>query len=485
MSKNPLSIFSGILLAMMITIAIAYTVKQFDNVEHRLRDTTETVFFKAVEASYDIIDTTVNESLRNYLRGIIFSIENIIEVSSEEELNLDNENVKKTLDALTEQARIGKNGYITIISPKGVLTSHPYMKDQDVSSLNIIQKQLRSSPIFIEYPWKNPNDKKIRLKVAYSKRLPNGSIISASVYKTEMLNLVDKDLLKSKLIHYNFGKTGYVYVVDSNGMLILHPTNEGQSIRSLIGNSTDQFMAHVKEHPSGTFSYPLSMEDGHKEIKTVAYKYYPYLDWIIASGISRNELTQSTDQLLHSLLMALFCLLLVIFSLVLLLSSRHKRMLLIEKKDFLTGLHNRRSLVEYVEERKNPSIYSVILFDIDHFKDINDNFGHSEGDKAIIATAQVLKSLESRRIIVSRHGGEEFLVFLDGVKQNQAYLLAEIIRQRVASLTHLKAKFTISAGVYETQTKSEDIDDAISHADHALYTAKQSGRNKVVIYQNE
>lgn len=486
MNKKPLSIVSVLILIIVIFMAIGYAVSQFYNVEKRLNSTTQAIFHKTVEASYDIIDTTVNESLKNYLRGVAFTVQQIIEVTHDKQLHLNDVQVKRSIDELVTQTRVGKSGYISVLNSSGKYISHPYMKNVDVSDFDFIQQQLANNRTFLEYKWKNPNDHTSRLKVAYSIKIPDGNVIGASVYKNEMLELVDKNLLKDKLRRYNYGKTGYIYVVDSSGKLILHPTSEGKPIRTLIGDSTDKFMSQAQKKPNGTFSYPLLNADGTTEIKTVAYKYYPYLDWIIASGISQQELSKPTDQLWHSLTMAIFSLLLVIGGLILGLNSRHQRLIMIEKTDFLTGLINRRTFMEYAQnQEEKQSSYSIIIFDIDKFKAINDTYGHNEGDKAIVETAKILKQYESKQAAVSRHGGEEFVILLPDIEQDEAYQIAENIRQQVSEISNLQTRFTISAGVYENKDGKDGIKEAISYADQALYRAKQSGRNKVMIYQAE
>lgn len=483
MNHKPLPIFSLILIAIVIACSIGYTINQFYNVEKRLTETTNAIFSKTVEASYDIIDTTVNESLKNYLRGITFAIKEMIDVS--DTMNLNQTRTDHFLDKFVTVTRIGNGGYISIVNNTGQLTSHPHLNGNGFSEHNFIRKKLSQNQTFFEYKWKNPGEKEPRLKLAYSMNLNSGGAINVSVYKNEMVDIIDKDRLKAKLTRYNFGATGYIYVVDSKDKLILHPTSEGKSIRSLIGDSTNAFMIKAKQETNGTFTYPLVTDDGKTVIKTVAYKYYPYLDWIIASGISLNELTKPTDQLWRGLTMAAISLLLVIGFLIFILNSRHRRLLMIEKKDFLTGLNNRRCFMDHTRkyELKAGFTYSIILFDIDKFKSINDLHGHNSGDLAILETARILRKFESGKVITSRHGGEEFVLLLKEMNQYQAFLLAELIRQRVSNIHHLKTPFTISAGIYEGRTGQDAIGDAISHADHALYHAKKTGRNKVVIYR--
>ncbi|MCF7354607.1 diguanylate cyclase [Vibrio sp. CK2-1] len=485
MNKKPLSILPIAILSFVIIAAIGYTISQFYNVEKRLTYNTEEIFHKTVYASYDIIDTTVNESLKSYLHGIAFSISKMLDTT--EKLPLNQARLNQTFKAFVNQTRVGEGGYISIVSPAGKLIFHPYAAGKDISERDFIQQQLSHDETFLEYDWQNPGEKEKRQKVAYSMKLDDGFVINISVYKDEMMNLIDKEAMTQKLKNYNFRKTGYVYVVDRKGNFVLHPTSEGKPIRSLIGDSADEFMRKAHEKSEGRFTYPLLMPDGSTVTKTVAYKYYPYLDWIIASGISQDELTKPTDLLWHGLAMAVICLLLIIAGLTYGLNSRHKRILMIERKDFLTGLNNRRCVMEYTKilEQKEGLPYSVIILDIDKFKTINDTYGHGEGDLVILATAKVLKAFEYSKIIVSRHGGEEFLILMENMNVQQAYLLAEIIRQRVSEISHLQSNFTISAGVYESYIGKEKISEAVSHADHALYRAKETGRNRTVIYQPE
>ncbi|MCF7354606.1 diguanylate cyclase [Vibrio sp. CK2-1] len=487
MNKKPMIITLIFVLSALICSSIGYTVVQFYNVEKRLTQTTQHVFHQTVKATYDIIDTTVNEAIENYLRGVAFTVKDVVTVTQNKSLHFKDQNIEHALDALINQIHVGKSGYVSILSPSGIYLSHPFLKNTDVSHFAFIQKQLSQDSSFLEYEWKNPGDEKPRLKVAFSVKLPNGNVVSASAYKSEMLSLVDRDFLKQKLREYNYGKTGYVYVMNSHGQLILHPTNEGQPISTLIGNSANRFMAQALSDHEGTFTYLLHPQNGQEVTKTVAYKYYPFLDWIIASGISTDELTHSTTLLSHGLLMAGVSLFLVIGALVVTLTYRHKRQLRAEKKDFLTGLHNRRSFMQYANSKgaKLDNGYSVIILDIDYFKAINDTYGHNEGDNAIRETANILKQYQSRRILASRHGGEEFVLLLQNMNLHQAYLLAELIRSKVAAIDCLPTQFTISAGIYESTEAATPVSEAISYADHALYQAKQTGRNKVVSYQPE
>ncbi len=121
---------------------------------------------------------------------------------------------------------------------------------------------------------------------------------------------------------------------------------------------------------------------------------------------------------------------------------------------------------------------SVILFDIDHFKYINDNFGHAVGDKVIIAIGKMLQRQAKKHHLYFRWGGEEFLVVLPKTNKQALLSYAETLRAAVEEMPLLKdRKVTISLGVSE-QKQQEHIHQTIYRADMALYQAKQLGRNK-------
>jgi diguanylate cyclase (GGDEF)-like protein len=163
-------------------------------------------------------------------------------------------------------------------------------------------------------------------------------------------------------------------------------------------------------------------------------------------------------------------------------------------RDALTGLYNRRYLDDILGRelaramREHHSIAFVML-DIDHFKNINDNFGHNEGDAVLQKLAALLLRYTRIGDIVCRYGGEEFLVVLPDVTAEIAFQLAERWRNSFAGLTmpveHAEAKAAISCGISEFPIHGNTKEELISTADKALYHAKQTGRNRVVIWQNE
>ena len=161
--------------------------------------------------------------------------------------------------------------------------------------------------------------------------------------------------------------------------------------------------------------------------------------------------------------------------------------------DGLTGLLNRRAIDEYSEaefnmaDRKKQAM-SVILLDIDHFKNVNDRFGHKFGDVVLRQVAQTLKEDLRNYDRVGRWGGEEFLLILPGTELRDAVTVAERLRSKTAAVqTSLENGETfsihISLGIACTTGQFQSLAKLIDAADQALYQAKQSGRNRVCTFE--
>ncbi|MFB9883218.1 diguanylate cyclase [Planobispora siamensis] len=155
-------------------------------------------------------------------------------------------------------------------------------------------------------------------------------------------------------------------------------------------------------------------------------------------------------------------------------------------RDALTGLHNRRHLMQHLTsaiiEADDDRPLSLALLDIDHFKQVNDRYGHRAGDEVLVAFAELLGRQVRRSDIVARYGGEEFVVVFAGADAEQARARMDALRERLAERSveadgHLLT-VTFSAGV-ATATPGISADDLLHAADQALYAAKHGGRNQV------
>jgi diguanylate cyclase (GGDEF)-like protein len=158
--------------------------------------------------------------------------------------------------------------------------------------------------------------------------------------------------------------------------------------------------------------------------------------------------------------------------------------------DELTGLFNRRHLwnaleAELVRARRKRMPMAVMLFDIDHFKALNDQWGHEAGDMVLQGIAQVVRRVVRGTDIVARHGGEEFVVVMPEASEEVALLRARELRVRIAemSLTYQGQPLgavTVSIGVAVSADASQSGELLVREADEAMYEAKNRGRDQVV-----
>ncbi len=157
--------------------------------------------------------------------------------------------------------------------------------------------------------------------------------------------------------------------------------------------------------------------------------------------------------------------------------------------DSLTGLHNRRYAMErlgqeWAATERNRHPLSVMVLDIDHFKQVNDTYGHDVGDAALRHFAETLRELSRNPDVACRIGGEEFLVIATNTPLDGAVHYAERIRSSFEAKTFeigsLSLKFTVSIGVAQKTKDITNLDQLLKRADDALYQAKHEGRNRVV-----
>jgi diguanylate cyclase (GGDEF)-like protein len=154
--------------------------------------------------------------------------------------------------------------------------------------------------------------------------------------------------------------------------------------------------------------------------------------------------------------------------------------------DSLTGLYNRRHLMgtlasEVQRSRRLRRAFSVLLADVDRFKQYNDTHGHLAGDAALVKIAEVFRKTTRQVDCVARYGGEEFVVMLLEANMATATLVAERIRSRVAEQDLGQGSLTLSIGVAEYPDGGDTPEELIATADAAMYRAKSAGRNQVVV----
>lgn len=174
------------------------------------------------------------------------------------------------------------------------------------------------------------------------------------------------------------------------------------------------------------------------------------------------------------------------------LTKANAHLAYLSQTDGLTQLFNRGFWEERFQREHKRCIRtqapcSLVMFDIDHFKKVNDTYGHQAGDEVIRTLASIVRQTARETDICGRYGGEEFTILLIDTDADSATNFTERLRKKVAALTvttnEHEINFTISSGIAQFSTKFTKHNQWIEAADKALYHAKENGRNKTSVYQ--
>jgi diguanylate cyclase (GGDEF)-like protein len=170
-----------------------------------------------------------------------------------------------------------------------------------------------------------------------------------------------------------------------------------------------------------------------------------------------------------------------------------KKLVEFASKDALTDIYNRRYFMElatiHIERsfRMSSSCF-VVIYDLDHFKLVNDKYGHLAGDKVLKETAARIKKTIRPYDLFGRYGGEEFILVMSDVDEKNVFNAVERLRQKICAAPveyeNLRIPISASFGI-SSATPPTDINEATKHADEALYRAKEGGRNRVVVHRED
>jgi len=191
------------------------------------------------------------------------------------------------------------------------------------------------------------------------------------------------------------------------------------------------------------------------------------------------------------LLIFILCSSVIVITVITIQYMNNKKMYAVSIKDPLSNLYNRRYIFEYLSNYLKGTLVektelSVILFDIDDFKEVNDQFGHPFGDTIIKTVADICLDVFRDEDVIGRIGGEEFLCILPHASEKQSKVIAERFLKKISKQTYLNKpglQITVSIGITTLSEVSSTSETLYLHADAALYQAKNNGKNNVVIYQ--
>lgn len=269
----------------------------------------------------------------------------------------------------------------------------------------------------------------------------------------------------------------------AQAILSLERGNESQGIASLLKIIEHQSKQQVKFTKNAISSASANHNNNIALYENQILKQKLAIQELNLNAVKDKQRIAKQTTLIISLVIA------TLASLVIFLYYSRRFFKIRSQTDFLTKIANRSYIFEKGQDLLKTALkkqlnFSVIIFDIDHFKKINDNYGHEVGDQAIIAAANQAKHWIRKKDLLGRIGGEEFLILLPESDHHTAYEIAERIRQGVANKTFRfgqhHVSFSISLGV-AALTKEKFLDLLILSADKALYQAKKAGRNQSVL----
>jgi diguanylate cyclase (GGDEF)-like protein len=275
-----------------------------------------------------------------------------------------------------------------------------------------------------------------------------------------------------------------IYFVDSKGRAVLSGQNAKQEPSDLHARAgLRDIIDRILLDKNGGYQY-----EAHGVTYLLNVHYIPELNWYLFVEKDESEaLVEVRKTLYINLGICLAITLLVVMLMNVSLSRYQRRIEAMASTDELTGMLNRqafsilmdRLLAEYLRQ---PRPVSMLLLDLDHFKQVNDQYGHAVGDRALRCVAAQLQQGLRKSDIAVRWGGEEFLVVLNNCALDEAQQIAEKIRQGIAQqrleVDGKHIALTVSVGVSQF-SGNELSEQAISRADAGLYLAKQGGRNRV------
>lgn len=278
-----------------------------------------------------------------------------------------------------------------------------------------------------------------------------------------------------------------IYLVNREGTIQVH-SNQRLVLTNNIHNreGMKQIASDLLANPSTTSIREYNQKN--KDLIVIS-TYIPEFDWFL---IVEHDQTQGMQEIksnfFRNVLIGLAVTILVIIINVLMVNHFQGKLEHMAVTDELTGLANRRFFIwqakrQMAQSSRSDQPLSLLMLDIDHFKNVNDTYGHEAGDNALKKVSAILQSTLREGDQCGRMGGEEFAVLLPQTSAESAGNVAERIRILIENLSILTSSgscsVTVSVGVATRSDQTKDIDSLIRKADEAMYQAKREGRNKV------
>jgi len=312
--------FCFLVIISLSSLIIYFIVKQNveKNIESELKNSTSAIL--------NNVKTAVSVSIKNRLRGVAEKNFDIIQLLYDRqkagEISLEEAKALATDIILCQ--KIGTTGYICILDGKGRVLKHPKksLEGLDISDHQFVREMIVKKNGYIEYFWKNPEDAFARPKALYLSYFePWDWMITVSSYRKEFSKLVDINDFKESILSLQFGKTGYSYIMDTRGNVIIHPELTGVNVFE-DDRLPDKFFRSMLEKKSGKliYSWKNPGEEKHRK-KLVIFNYIPEYEWIVASSSYLDEFYSPLGTIKHFIILVGVAALIVFIPISFVLSS--------------------------------------------------------------------------------------------------------------------------------------------------------------------
>lgn len=273
-----------------------------------------------------------------------------------------------------------------------------------------------------------------------------------------------------------------IFFSDKQGRVMLHGSHFPATIKNVFDiEGVSKHKHDILKGNTNSFQY--------KENRQTVYvnnRYIPEFGWYLFVKQTGDKGLQKIERtLIVNLVVSLMIIVLILIGVNLIVSSYQNRLTKMASTDKLTGLYNRRAFDIMLNQTlklvlRGKSTFSIILIDIDHFKNINDTYSHLAGDTVIRSVVKTIEQTIRTSDVLCRWGGEEFLILLQECELEDAWVTAEKVRMAVGTdqtpYNDQNITVTISLGITQ-HTQGDTMESVLSRADEALYSAKNQGRN--------
>lgn len=294
----------------LIVSALSLSIYLF--IEGEVKSGLDSEITHTIDAARESMGAIESIAIKSYLRAITEKDKDVVSFyySQSEKGEISKEQLKQKMSELILSKKIGTTGYMAGVTSKGILSIHPKAEGVDISKTPFWPKvdalvHSESQAGYFEYDWKNPNEDAPRKKAGYiSYFAPMDLIIWASSYKEEFAELVNPADLRDAINALKVGESGYPYIFDLKGNMLIHPTLEGKNVLDLESADGQKIIQTMIAEKNGKIEYDWKTAEGSTNRKLALFRYIPDRGLIISIGVVKSEHYSILHSIRNGLLLA-------------------------------------------------------------------------------------------------------------------------------------------------------------------------------------